>query len=151
MSKRRNARELVLKVLFQIDVGRLPPDEALELAFEQVRPPDEERAYVDETVRGIMQEVGEFDRVIGDLAEGWRLDRLARVDKNVLRIALYELTRRPEVAPNVVVNDAVEMAKKYSTEDSGRFVNGILGSFLRRRSGRADEQREAGGTNGEDS
>src|SRR4051812_43565538 len=132
MSKRRNARELSLKVLFQIEVGKLPPEEALETSFEQVHPPDEDRAYVAEVVRGVVREERELDRVIEELAEGWRLDRLAKVDKNVLRLALYELIHRPDVPVNVVVNDAVEVAKKYSTEDSGRFVNGILGSFLRR-------------------
>jgi N utilization substance protein B len=134
MSQRRNARELVLKVLFQIDVGKLPPDEVLETSFEEVRPPVEEQRYVQEMVQGIVREAGELDGIIGGLAEGWRLDRLARVDKNVLRAALYELIYRPETPVNVVINDAVEVAKKYSTEDSGRFVNGILGSFLRRRS-----------------
>ncbi len=137
MSKRKNARELVLKVLFQVDVGKLPADEALELSFEQVRPAEEDREYVDQTVRGVLASVEELDGIIGELAEGWRIDRLARVDKNVLRTALYELLHRPEVAPNVVINDAVEIAKKYSTDDSGRFVNGILGSFLRRRAGEA--------------
>jgi N utilization substance protein B len=132
MSKRRNARELSLKVLFQIEVGKLPPEEALETSFEQVRPSEEDREYVAEVVRGVMREETELDRIIADLAEGWRLDRLAKVDKNVLRLALYELIHRPEIPVSVVVNDAVEVAKKYSTEDSGRFVNGILGSFLRR-------------------
>lgn len=132
MSKRKNARELVLKLLFQIDVGRLPLDEVLETSFEEVRPAAEDRRYVEEIVRGVMAEEAELDEIIGDLAEGWRLDRLARVDKNILRAALYELTHRPDIPASVVINDAVEVAKKYSTEDSGRFVNGILGSFLRR-------------------
>lgn len=137
MSKHTNARELVLKILFQIDVGKLPLDEALETAFEQVRPTDEDRSYVDEIVRGVVGEEGELDNIIGRLAEGWRLDRLAKVDKNVLRAALYELRHKPEFPASVVVNDAVETAKKYSTEDSGRFVNGILGSYLRDREGDA--------------
>jgi transcription antitermination protein NusB len=133
MSKRRNARELVLKVLFQVDVGGLPTEEALETAFEQVRPPDEEQAYVADVVRGVAERIQDLDGIIGSLAEGWRLDRLAKVDKNVLRAALFELKHRTDIPVNVVVNDAVEIAKKYSTEDSGRFVNGILGSFLRNR------------------
>ncbi|HTE17672.1 MAG TPA: transcription antitermination factor NusB [Armatimonadota bacterium] len=133
MSKLKSARELILKVLFQIEVGKLPPDEALETSFEQVRPSPEDRAYVDEVVRGVVAETEELDAIIGSLAEGWRLDRLAKVDKNVLRTALYELRHQPAAPVSVVVNDAVDVAKKYSTEDSGRFVNGILGSFLRGR------------------
>jgi len=133
MSKRRAARELLLKVLFQVEVGRLPLEEVLETTREQVRPADEEWDYVDRLARAVLAGAAQLDEIIAELAEGWRLDRLAKVDKNVLRAALYELLHSPEVPHSVVVNDAVEIAKKYSTEDSGRFVNGILGSFLRRR------------------
>src|SRR3712207_6273219 len=120
MSKRKNGRELVLKVIYQIDVGKLPPDEAIETAFEEVRPPEEDRPYVSALVQGVARETPELDAIIGELAEGWRLDRLAKVDKNVLRMALYELTHHPEIPDQVVINDAVDIAKKYSTEDSGR-------------------------------
>jgi N utilization substance protein B len=139
MSKLKNARELILKVLFQIDVGRLPPDEVLANTFEAVRPTEEDRAYVDAVVRGVVAHERELDEIIGSLAEGWRLERLARVDKNVLRTAFYELLHRPEIPAAAVVSDAVDTAKKYSTEDSGRFVNGILGTFLRSREAASQE------------
>jgi transcription antitermination protein NusB len=142
MSKRKNARELILKILFQVDVGKLPVEEALETSFEQVKPEEEDRAYVDEIVRGVAAAEAQLDKIIAGLAEGWRLDRLAKVDKNVLRIALYELIHRRDIPSGTVINDAVETAKKYSTEDSGRFVNGILGSFLRSREAADSEQDE---------
>lgn len=132
IGKRRNARELALKVLFQIDVGGLPPEEVLATTFEQVPVEPEEREYVLEVVRGTLANLAEIDAIIGDLASGWRLERIANVDKNVLRIALYEIRCRDDIPPSVSVNEAVEIAKKYSTEDSGRFVNGILGTYLRR-------------------
>ena len=134
MSKQRNARELALRVLFQVEVGKFSADDALETSFETVKPADEDRLHVSELVQGVSREEGELDAIIEELAEGWRLDRLAKVDKNVLRMALYELRHHPETPVSVVINDAVDIAKKYSTEDSGRFVNGILGSFVRRRS-----------------
>ena len=133
MSKRRSARELALKILFQVEVGKFTPEEALETSFEQVNPPEEDRTYAAELVRGVARRCEELDQIIGDLAQGWSLERLAKVDKNVLRLGLYELIDHKELPANVVINDAVEVAKKYSTDDSGRFVNGILGSFLRRR------------------
>jgi len=133
MSKRKNARELLLKVLFQVEVGKLPPEEVLATTLEQVRPSDEDWEYVAPAARAVLAETERLDGIIAELAEGWRLDRLAKIDKNVLRAALWELSHHSEVPVSVVVNDAVEIAKKYSTEDSGRFVNGILGSFLRRR------------------
>jgi N utilization substance protein B len=133
MVKRKNARELVLKLLFQIDVGKLPVDEVLENALEEVRPAPEDWSYVVPVVHGVLSECQTLDRTIDDLAEGWRLERLARVDKNVLRAALWELEHSEDQTPSAIINDAVDIAKKFSTEDSGRFVNGILGSYLRRR------------------
>jgi len=139
MSKGRTARELALKVLFQIDVGKLPLDEVLETALEEVRPSDEAWDYVQKAVRGVVERQADLDAVIDELAVGWRVERLANVDKNVLRLALYELLHEKGAPASVVVNDAVEVAKKYSTEESGKFVNGILGSFLRRSESGSDE------------
>lgn len=133
MSKRRGARELALKILFQIEVGKFTADEAIETSFEQVDPPAEDRDYSEELIRGVAGQTAELDQIISDLAQGWSLERLAKVDKNVLRLGLYELIHRNDIPANVVINDAIEVAKKYSTDDSGRFVNGILGNFLRRR------------------
>ena len=144
MSKRRTARELVLKVLYQVEVARLPLEEVLETSFEEVRATPEDRRYVEETVSGVLAEADALDAVISELAEGWWLERLAKIDKNVLRAAIYELNHQGELPSGVLINDAVEIAKKYSTEDSGRFVNGILGNYLRRR----DEAAVAGAAGG---
>ena len=133
MSPRRSARELALKVLFQVDVGGIPFEEVLETSIEQVRPEQREEAFIREVVPGAVRRIPELDAIIGSLAEGWSIGRLARVDKNVLRIALYELLYMPTHPVAGVINDAVEIAKTYSTEDSGRFVNGILGAFVRDR------------------
>jgi N utilization substance protein B len=139
MGKRRAARELALKVLFQIDVGKLPPEEVLETSFEQVPVDPDEQAYVTEVVRGTLAHLAEVDRIIGSLAAGWKLERIANVDKNVLRLALYEIDHREDIPTSVSVNEAIEIAKKYSTEDSGKFVNGILGSYLRQHGAAATE------------
>lgn len=123
----------MLKVLYQVEVARLPLAEVLETSFEEVRATPEDRRYVEETVAGVLAEADALDAVISELAEGWRLERLAKIDKNVLRAAIYELRHQGEQSAGVLINDAVEIAKKYSTEDSGRFVNGILGNYVRRR------------------
>lgn len=133
MARRRAARELLLKILFQIDVGHLPADEVMTFTFEEVPVSDAQRRYVERQVPEILSHQPELDAIISDLAEGWRLERLANVDKNVLRMALYDLTYNLEATPSSVINDAVEIAKKYSTADSGKFVNGILGAYVRRR------------------
>jgi N utilization substance protein B len=143
-SRRREARELAMKVLFQIEVGRGPVEEVLEMAAEAVPVPPDEWAYVREVVDGVLREQPALDRVIADRAVGWKLDRIANVDRSILRLALFEILHRPDIPSSVSVNEAVEMAKKYSTDDSGKFVNGILGSFLRdAASVRADDASEA--------
>jgi len=133
MERRRVPRDLALKVMFQVDVGHLPLEEVLTLAFEEVPATPQDQQFVAETVQGILAEQPELDRIIDDLAEGWRVERLANVDKNVLRMALWELRNRPELPKGLVIEHAVELARKYSTAESGKFVNGILGGYVRRR------------------
>src|SRR5713101_1303928 len=130
-SKRREARELAMKILYQIEVGQGPVEEVIETTREAVPTEPDEWAYVDEVVHGVLLEQHALDRIIADLASGWKLERIANVDRNILRLALYEIRDRPDIPASVSVNEAVEMAKKYSTEESGKFVNGILGSYLR--------------------
>jgi N utilization substance protein B len=136
----RTARELAVQVLFQVEVGHLPLEEVLETTAEQMptEPDDwgylnpDDRAYIEACARGVEKHRAELDGIIARLAAGWSLERIANVDRLVLRLALFEMLHR-DVPPPVVINAAVEIAKKYSTEDSGRFVNGILGAFLRER------------------
>jgi transcription antitermination protein NusB len=130
-SRRREARELAMKILFQVEVGHRPLEEVLETTLEAVPVPEEERGFLEDVVHGVLERQTELDQVISELASGWKLERIANIDRNVLRIALYEIQHRSDIPPGVSVNEAVEMAKKYSTADSGKFVNGILGSYLR--------------------
>jgi N utilization substance protein B len=141
-NRRREARELAMKILYQVEVGQRPLDEVLEITLEAVPVPEEERGYLEGVVRGVLEHREELDRIIAGLASGWKLERIANVDRNVLRLALYEIEHRPEIPTSVSVNEAVEVAKKYSTEDSGKFVNGILGSYVRGRAA-ASEAKEA--------
>jgi N utilization substance protein B len=132
-SKRREARELAMKILFQVEVGHRPLEEVMDTTIEAVPIPPEERDYLDDIVHGVLREQGELDAIIAELASGWKLERIANVDRNILRLALYELRHRRDIPASVSVNEAVEIAKKYSTAESGKFVNGILGSYLRSR------------------
>jgi transcription antitermination protein NusB len=142
-NRRREARELAMKILYQVEVGRRPLEEVLEITLEAVPVPEEERGYLESVVRGVLEHREELDRIIAGLASGWKLERIANVDRNVLRLALYEIEHRPEIPTSVSVNEAVEIAKKYSTEDSGKFVNGILGSYVRGRGAAAGEAKAA--------
>lgn len=126
---RRHARELALQALYGTEVGHRPPDEMLTetLAGTQV---SEARSFVRDLVLGTLENRDEADAVIAPLLEGWSLERLPTIDRIVLRMSVFELRHRKETPPAVVVNEAVELAKKFSTEDSGRYVNGVLARIL---------------------
>jgi N utilization substance protein B len=151
MGKRREARERAVQFLFQYDVN--PPgqlDEALAAFWDSQRPallqaeqgaatwgqhtelppPGAEetamRLFADPLIRGVIEHREECDEQIRKHAKNWDLHRMATVDRNVLRLAVYEMLHRPDIPPVVSINEAVDIAKKFSTQDSGKFVNGIL-------------------------
>jgi transcription antitermination protein NusB len=126
---RRRAREAALRVLFQIDLGKLSLDDALGTVRAADWPPDDWTLVVT-LVRGTRQHLTGIDALIARVAEHWTLERMAAVDRNILRMAIYEL-ESTDTPVGVVINEAVELAKQYSTEESGRFVNGMLGNIVR--------------------
>lgn len=124
------ARRAALDLLYQADVTGVRPSDALEGSVElgiDVPP------FARELVTGVGEHLEELDRLIDGHAEDWTIERMAVVDRNVLRLACYELMYRPDVPPNAAIAEAVEAAKELSTEGSGRFVNGILGRIARER------------------
>ena len=128
---RREARELGLRMLFQLDLGKQPITEVIEAALAQSHLEGANRLYAEELVRGSLEHLGEIDARITALTPDWTPERQAAVDRNILRLAAYELLYRPDAPVAAVVNEAVELAKKYSTAESGRFVNGVLGALAR--------------------
>jgi len=131
VGKRRSARELTLKILFQIDVGKLPLEEALANSCNLDEDDPEVRAFAEALVQGTVAEQARVDEIISRYASGWALERMANVDRNLLRLALYELLFLEDIPTSVSINEAVDLAKLYSTAESGRFINGILGNFVR--------------------
>jgi N utilization substance protein B len=127
-TRRRRARDLALQILFQCDVGRVPVDEAL--AAGRSRESGADWEFIDAVCRGAVAQQHELDALIVPLLQGWSLDRLASVDRAILRMALFEL-QNMDTPPAAVIDEAVELAKRYGTEDSGRFVNGVLGASVR--------------------
>jgi len=122
---RRFARELALQTLFSIEVGKHDAGEALDDALGRTDI-GEQRGFVKDLVLGSIEHATSLDGLIAPLLVDWTLDRLPTVDRLVLRMGAFEILYRPETPRPVVLNEAVELAKKFSTEDSGRFVNGVL-------------------------
>ena len=132
MGKRSTGRRLAMQVLYQADITGESIDEALKKALRS----DEEK-YLDETkdfavslATGAFLKREDLDREITKLSIDWPLDRIGIVDKSILRLAIYEL-KKGETPSSVVINEAVELAKKYSSGEAAKFINGILGSFIR--------------------
>lgn len=126
MATRRQAREWAVQILFQIDLNPSDVETVLSGFWGRGRVEDEARRYAERLVRGVWSHREEIDARLARYAEHWTLHRMAVVDRNVLRMALYELLYCPEVPPAVVINEAVDIAKYFSSSESGRFVNGIL-------------------------
>lgn len=127
MGKRRKAREMALQFLYQLDLrGEDDPGTAA-AEFWARHPVDAEaRAFADTLVTGAKLNQPKIDQLIAQFTEHWDLDRMAVVDRNILRVGVYELLWRPEVPPKVAINEAIEMAKKFGTTESSRFINGVL-------------------------
>jgi len=133
---RRKARELALQALFQLDFNDQEPTNALEAAFSETQGAGPKtKAYARDLVDGTHQNLREIDDIISNLSLEWKLDRMPGVDRNIARMAIYEMKYADEeISPNVVINEAVELAKTFGTEDSSRFINGILGAMIKSRS-----------------
>lgn len=134
MARRRAARRQAIEILYQADVlGESPLDVVEEWASagKEVAP------FARQLVEGVTGDLQAIDRILGEHAEGWTVARMPSVDRTILRVGCYELVHRPDVPPGAAIDEAVEAAKELSTEDSGRFVNGVLGTIARERAERA--------------
>jgi N utilization substance protein B len=136
---RRQARELALQVLFQVDLGHTDPDTALFQAFSREQEGDHapasmsqpDAAYARDLVQGTWERKEALDELITSLAVDWTIERMPVIDRNLLRMAIYEIKHQPDVPNSVVADEAVELAKAYSTPDSAKFINGMLGNVIR--------------------
>jgi len=125
--KRTKARERAVQALYQIDVASTDLEEALSRFWKSFEPVEREVRELAETlVRGVARHRQEIDDAIEETSTNWRLDRMARVDRNILRLAVHELRHRPDVPVKVAINEAIELGKKYGSENSGAFINGVL-------------------------
>jgi N utilization substance protein B len=127
MRKRSVARECALKILYQIEMTSRTPENALIAFWEQEEEhPEDVRDFAAKIVLGIYENLSNIDEKLGEYATNWQLNRMAVIDRNVLRMGLYELKFNSDIPPKVAINEAVELAKKYGDHDSSKFVNGIL-------------------------
>lgn len=126
MGARRKARACALQILYAVDVAGLSAEEARTSFWRGCRVEAPVREFAEEIVAGTLGEQARIDAVIRRHAVNWDVERMASLDRNILRAATWELSAMPETPSSVIINEAIELAKQYSTDDSGKFVNGVL-------------------------
>jgi len=131
MPARHRSRQRALQILFELDMHHQPIETAIAAYYDSLYSEENEERpepdpFMEELIRGTMENGAAIDLRIARHSEHWRVERMAAVDRNVLRLAIYEMLHRQDIPPVVSINEAVDIAKKFSTQDSGKFVNGIL-------------------------
>ena len=126
MGARRQARECALQMLYQIDISGDPPRDVFQSYFDEKRPVAEVRQFSSFLVNQAVTHRDRIDELIQAAAENWRLERMAAVDRNILRLAVAELLAEPDTPPSVVLNEAIEIAKRFSSTEAAHFINGVL-------------------------
>lgn len=132
MKIRRRARVLALQTLFEVDSVNHPAKLVLTQRLQEKPLPAEGEAFLWQLVKGVLEHRQELDRIIEKIATDWPLEQMAIVDRNILRIAIYELTVDKQTPVKVAINEAVELAKLFGSDSSRRFVNGVLGTLVSR-------------------
>jgi transcription antitermination protein NusB len=128
---RHIARELAFLILFETDIGRNPWQEVLSRTIAENELPEQSRIFLEQLVKGTIQQLQAIDAEIMQYAQDWKLERMANTDRNILRMAIYEIKYLEDIPPGVTINEAVELSKRYGDDESGKFVNGILGNLVR--------------------
>lgn len=126
MGKRRRSRELALQVLYQLDITKQDAIKAIAQSRDHFSEKEERDGFAERIVLGVLDHGQEIDRLIEQYSENWRLDRMSMIDRNILRMALFELLYCEDIPPKVTLDEAIELGKRYGSGDSGSFINGIL-------------------------
>ncbi len=139
--KRRLAREIAIQSLYQMEMNDVGADAAIETVLEEIEQDNESNQtvedkpalvhYVEKLVNGTYSIRAQIDQLLIVYLKGWKMDRLSRVDRQILRLAVYEMVYLDDVPPKVVINEAIELAKHFGVEESGKFVNGVLGKMIK--------------------
>jgi transcription antitermination protein NusB len=130
MGSRRRSREIALQVLYQMDMTGADPQTAIASYYGSFDAPPTVREFFERLVLGVAVHREEIDRIIVSASQHWRLERMPVVDRNILRIAVYEMLHCTDIPPKVSINEAIDLGKTYGSEESGAFINGILDHVL---------------------
>ncbi len=130
---RRASRDIAMKLLYQLEIQKEDKEEQIEITLAENDLKKSDREYVLGVVKGVFDNLSYIDKVIDKYSKGWKINRISKVDLSILRLSVYEIGFMNDIPFSVSVNEAVELAKRYSSEDAGAFVNGILGKVTKAR------------------
>lgn len=136
---RKDARENAFKILYQIDIQKCDAEEILKTFYSENVVTEEDKQYIDDVAYGTFKNLEEIDALIVKGLKSWTLNRISKVDKAVLRLALYEILYREDIPERVSIFEAVELVKKYDSPKAGGFVNGILRGIIRKNEENGEE------------
>lgn len=128
---RKVARESTMKLLYQMDINDDFSQKEMNIFLENNELKSDEIEYIKDVVKGINENIEEIDSYIEKYSQGWKIKRIAKIDLAVLRIAIFEIMHKEDMPPQVSINEAVDVSKKYSTDESSKYINGLLGTFLK--------------------
>jgi transcription antitermination protein NusB len=131
VKSRRKAREVAMRALYELEIGHMPLAMVLKENLGAAELPEDLHAFASLLITGVREHQAAIDDLLAKVITDWDFDRIAPVDRNVLRVATYELFHCPNIPPAVTINEAIEIGKKYSTAETGKFVNGVLGQVLK--------------------
>lgn len=126
MGNRRKARELVTQVLFHMEYNPGDPEKSFELICNNFNAPRSLRLFAMELIKGICKKRDQIDKIIQKSSKNWKMGRMSKVDRSILRLSVYEMFFLDDIPPKVSIDEAVELGKRFGTEESGAFINGIL-------------------------
>jgi N utilization substance protein B len=126
LSTRRKSRELALQALYQWNITRQDPSLILDQQKINFSPAEEDDEFAQQIIVGVLEHYNHIDELIEKFSEHWRLDRISIIDRNILRMAIFELLFREDIPPRVTLNEAIDLGKRFGSEDSSAFINGIL-------------------------
>ncbi|NBI06646.1 transcription antitermination factor NusB [Senegalia massiliensis] len=129
---RRNAREATMKLLYQLELNKTFDDEIVSIFFENNNFTEDEKVYIENTIENIQDNLSLIDEKIEKYIKGWKKERLSKIDLSILRISIFEIIFREDIPTEVSINESIEISKKYSSDESSKFINGVLGSFVRK-------------------
>ena len=130
---RRASREIAMKLLYQLEMQKDDREAQIDMFMEENSLMEKDREYVTDVVNGVEKNLSYIDKIIEKNSKGWKIGRISKVDLSIMRLSIYEISFREDIPYNVSVNEAVELAKKYSGKEAGSFVNGILSKVSKAR------------------